>query len=51
MFVEDDGWEEEEVVHVDEDEALSDLDSDHADMQGSFSDYFGALDVILCYLM
>ena len=32
MFVEDDGWEEEEVVHVDEDEALSDLDSDHADM-------------------
>ena len=23
MFVEEDGWEEEEVVHVDEDEALS----------------------------
>ena len=32
MFVEDDGWEEEEVVPMDEDEALSDLDSDHADM-------------------
>ena len=32
MFVEDDGWEEEEVVPVDEGEALSDLDSDHADV-------------------
>ena len=32
MFVEDDGWEEEEVVPVDEDEALSDHDSDHADV-------------------
>ena len=32
MFVEDDGWEEEEVVLVDEGEALSDLDSDHANM-------------------
>ena len=32
MFVEDDGWEEEEVVPMDEDEALSDLDSDHADV-------------------
>ena len=32
MFVEDYGWEEEEVVPMDEDEALSDLDSDHADM-------------------
>ena len=32
MFVEEDGWEEEEVVHVDEDEALSDLNSDHANM-------------------
>ena len=32
MFVEDDGWEEEEVVPVDEGEALFDLDSDHADV-------------------
>ena len=32
MFVEDDGWEEEEVVPMDEDEALSDLDSDHVDV-------------------
>ena len=32
MFVEDDGWEEEEVVPVDEGEALSNLNSDHADM-------------------
>ena len=32
MFVEDDGWEEEEVVPVDEGEALSDLNSDHADV-------------------
>ena len=32
MFVEDDGWEEEEVVPVDEGEALSDLDSDHANV-------------------
>jgi len=32
MFIEDDGWEEEEVVPVDEGEALSDLDSDHADV-------------------
>ena len=31
MFVEYDGWEEEEVVPVDEGEALSDLNSDHAD--------------------
>ena len=32
MFVEDDGWEKEEVVPMDEGEALSDLDSDHADV-------------------
>ena len=32
MFVEDDDWEEEEVVPVDEGEALSDLDSDHANV-------------------
>jgi len=32
MFVKDDGWEEEEVVPVDEGEALSDLDSDHANV-------------------
>ena len=32
MFVEDDGWEEEEVMPVDEGKALSDLDSDHAGM-------------------
>ena len=32
MFVEDDGWEEEEVVPVDEAGALSDLNSDHADV-------------------
>ena len=32
MFVEDDGWEEEEVVPVDEGKALSNIDSDHADM-------------------
>ena len=32
MFVEDDGWGEEEVVPVDEGEALSDLDSDHANV-------------------
>jgi len=32
MFIEDDSWEEEEqVVPVDEDNAISDLDSDHAD--------------------
>ena len=30
MFVEDDGWEEEEVVPVDEGEALSVLNSGHA---------------------
>ena len=32
MFVEDDGWEEEELVPMDEGETLSDLDSDHANM-------------------
>ena len=32
MFVEDDGWEEDELVPMDEGEALSDLDSDHADV-------------------
>ena len=31
MFVEDDGWEEEEVVLEDEDDAISDLDSEHAE--------------------
>ena len=31
MFVEDDGWEDEEVVPVDENDAISDLDSDHTD--------------------
>ena len=30
MFVEDDGWEE-EVVPSDEDDAISDLDSEHAE--------------------
>ena len=33
MFVEDDGWEEEEVVPSDEDDAISDLDSEHAKEQ------------------
>ena len=32
IFIEDDGWEEEEQgVPVDEDDAISDLDSKHAD--------------------
>ena len=31
MLVEDDGWEEEEVDLEDEDNAISDLDSDHAE--------------------
>ena len=32
MFVEDDGWKEEErVVPVDEDNAISNLDSEHTD--------------------
>ena len=32
MFVEDDGWEEEEqMVPMDEDDAIFDLDSKHAD--------------------
>ena len=31
MFVEDDGWEEEEVDLEDEDDAISDLDSEHTE--------------------
>ena len=31
MLVEKDGWEEEEVEPVDEDDVISDLDSEHAD--------------------
>ena len=31
MLVEDDGWEEEEVELEDEDNAISDLDSEHAE--------------------
>ena len=31
MFVQDDGWEEEEVVPSDEDDAISDLDSENAE--------------------
>ena len=31
MMVEDDGWEEEEVELEDEDGAISDLDSEHAE--------------------
>ena len=31
MFVEDDGWEEEEVVPSHEDDVISDLDSEHAE--------------------
>ena len=32
MFIEDDGWEEEEqVVPVDEDDAISDLNNEHTD--------------------
>ena len=30
MMVKDDGWEEEEVELEDEDDAISDLDSEHA---------------------
>ena len=30
MLVEDDGWEEEEVELEDEDDAISDLESEHA---------------------
>ena len=53
MLVEDDGWKEEEVEPVgdDEDDAIFDLDSDHADEQSSFSDQLDVLDAILCYLM
>ena len=40
MLVEDDGWEEEEIepVEDDEDDAMSGIDSDHADELSSFSD-------------
>ena len=31
MFVEDDDWEEEEVVPSDQEDAISDLDSEHAE--------------------
>ena len=31
MLVEDDGWEEEEVELEDEDDAISNLDSEHAE--------------------
>ena len=31
IMVKDDGWEEEEVELEDEDEAISDLDSEHAE--------------------
>jgi hypothetical protein len=31
MLVEDDGWEEEEVELEDEDDPISDLDSEHAE--------------------
>ena len=31
MLVEDDGWEEEEVQLEDEDDPISDLDSEHAE--------------------
>ena len=31
MMVEDDGWEEEEVELEDEDDAISDLDSEHTE--------------------
>ena len=31
MMVEDDGWEEEEVELEDEDDAISNLDSEHAE--------------------
>ena len=33
MMVKDDGWEEEEVELEDEDEAISDLDSEHVEDQ------------------
>ena len=33
MLAEDDGWEEEEVELEDEDEAMSDLNSEHAEDQ------------------
>ena len=31
MFIEDDGWEEEEVELKDEDDTMSDLDREHAE--------------------
>ena len=53
MLVEDDGWEEEKVEPVEDvmDNAISDIDNDHADEQSNFSDQLDALDVILYYLM
>ena len=39
MLVEDDGWEEEEVEREDEDDPISDLDSEHAEDQPPYSGY------------
>ena len=53
MLVEDDGWEKEEVepVEDDMDDAISDLDSEHADEQSNFSDQLDVLNALFYYLM
>ena len=58
MLIEDDGWEEIEVklegdvnpVEDNNDDPISDIDSDHSDEQSSCSDQLVTLDVIFCDL-
>ena len=58
MLIEDDGWQEveeepdEDVVPVEDndDDPMSDIDSNHSDEQSSYSDQLVTLDAIFCDL-
>ena len=58
MLIEDDGWEEVEVepeedvvpMEDNDDEPMSDIDSDHSDEQSSHRDQLVALDAFFCDL-
>ena len=59
MLIEDDGWEKVEIgpeqdvepMEDNDDDSMSNIDSDHSDEQSSCSDQLAMLDVIFCDLM
>ena len=58
MLIEDDGWEEVDIdleedvepMEENDDDPMSDIDSNHSDAQSSYSDQLIMLDAIFCDL-